>query len=55
MQSETIGALAAALAKAQGEISPATMDRTAKITQTAGYKYATLTSLWEPARQARAL
>jgi hypothetical protein len=52
MQSETIGALAAALAKAQGEISPATMDRTAKITQTAGYKYATLTSLWESARTA---
>ena len=52
MQSETIGALAAALAKAQGEISPAMKDRTAKITQTAGYEYATLTSLWESARAA---
>ena len=52
MQSETIGALAAALAKAQGEIHPAMKDRTAKITQTAGYEYATLTSLWESARAA---
>lgn len=52
MQSETIGAIAAALAKAQGDIHPAMKDRTAKITQTASYDYATLTSLWESARAA---
>lgn len=49
MQSETIGALAAALAKAQGEISPAPMDRDNPFFKS---KYATLTSLWESARAA---
>lgn len=51
MQSETIGALAAALAKAQGEISPAPMDRDNPFFKS---KYATLTSLWESARAALA-
>lgn len=49
MQSETIGALAAALAKAQGEIAPAPMDRDNPFFKS---KYATLTSLWESARAA---
>ena len=49
MQSETIGSLAAALAKAQGEISPAPMDRDNPFFKS---KYATLTSLWESARAA---
>jgi len=51
MQSETIGALAAALAKAQGEIAPAPMDRDNPFFKS---KYATLTSLWESARAALA-
>lgn len=51
MQSETIGALAAALAKAQGEIHPAPMDRDNPYFKS---KYATLTSLWESARAALA-
>ena len=51
MQSETIGALAAALAKAQGEIHPAPMDRDNPFFKS---KYATLTSLWESARAALA-
>ena len=49
MQSETIGALAAALAKAQGAIKPAPMDRDNPFFKS---KYATLTSLWESARAA---
>lgn len=49
MQSETIGAIAAALAKAQGEIAPAPMDRDNTFFKA---KYATLTSLWESARAA---
>lgn len=49
MQSETVGALAAALAKAQGEIHPAPMDRDNPFFKS---KYATLTSLWEAARAA---
>lgn len=49
MQSDTIGALAAALAKAQGEIAPAPMDRDNPFFKS---KYATLTSLWESARAA---
>lgn len=48
MQSETIGALAAALAKAQGAMKPAVMDRDNYFKM----KYATLTSLWESARAA---
>ena len=51
MQSETIGALAAALAKAQGEMKPAPMDRDNPFFKS---KYATLTSLWESARAALA-
>ena len=51
MQSETIGALAAALAKAQGAIKPAPMDRDNPFFKS---KYATLTSLWESARAALA-
>lgn len=51
MQSETIGALAAALAKAQGEMKPAAMDRDNTFFKN---KYATLTSLWESARAALA-
>ncbi len=50
MQSETIGALAAALAKAQGAMKPAVMDRDNYFKM----KYATLTSLWESARAALA-
>lgn len=49
MQSETIGALAAALAKAQGAIKPAAMDRDNPFFKS---RYATLTSLWEAARDA---
>lgn len=49
MQSETIGALAAALAKAQGSIKPAAMDRDNPFFKS---RYATLTSLWEAARAA---
>ena len=49
MQSETISALAAALAKAQGAIKPAPMDRDNPFFKS---KYATLTSLWESARAA---
>ncbi len=49
MQSETIGALAAALAKAQGAMKPAVMDRDNTFFKS---KYATLTSLWESARAA---
>lgn len=51
MQSETIGALAAALAKAQGQIRPAPMDRDNPFFKS---RYATLTSLWESARAALA-
>lgn len=49
MQSDTIGALAAALAKAQGAMKPAAMDRDNTFFKS---KYATLTSLWESARAA---
>lgn len=49
MQSETIGAIADALAKAQGAIKPAPMDRDNPFFKS---KYATLTSLWESARAA---
>lgn len=49
MQSETIGAIAAALAKAQGAIKPAPMDRDNPFFKS---RYATLTSLWESARAA---
>ena len=51
MQSETVGALAAALAKAQGQIRPAPMDRDNPFFKS---RYATLTSLWESARAALA-
>jgi hypothetical protein len=49
MQSDTIGALAAALAKAQGAMKPAPMDRNNPFFNS---KYATLTSLWDSARAA---
>lgn len=49
MQSETVGELAKALAKAQGDIAPAAMDRDNPFFKS---KYATLTSLWESARKA---
>ncbi len=49
MQSETVGALAAALAKAQGAIKPAPLDRDNPFFKS---RYATLASLWESARAA---
>lgn len=51
MQSETIGALAAALAKAQGSIKAAQKDSAVK-TNSYSYSYATLAQLWESARDA---
>ncbi len=49
MQSETIGKLADALSKAQGEMRPAAMDRDNPFFKS---KYATLASLWDSARKA---
>lgn len=54
MQSESIGALAAALAKAQGAIKPAVFDKEVN-TNTYKFKYATLATLWDTARDALAI
>ena len=51
MQSESTAAIAAALAKAQGQIRPAVMDRDNPYFKN---RYATLTALWDAARAALA-
>ena len=56
MQSETIGKLAEALAKAQGTIEPAQMDSENPAFKQNGRntRYASLTAMWESARKALA-